>query len=209
MGERARKPSGVRLSDEELVTRVQGGDADSFSVLADRWADRAYNLALSMVKNTADAEEVVQEAFLSAYRALPRFQRGSSFGTWLYRIVTNAALVRLRKTAREVFLNGPEEAAGRGLREGLVDWTNTPLEDLINRETRELMDEAIAALPLDQRTVFVLRDIDGMAAGEVAEILDLSVPAVKSRLHRARVQLRDHLEPYFREKAGSGKGSIQ
>jgi RNA polymerase sigma-70 factor (ECF subfamily) len=209
MGEWAQKPSDVNLSDEELVTRVQNGDGDAFSLLADRWADRAYNLALSMVKNTADAEEVVQEGFLNAFRALPRFKHGSSFGTWLYRIITNAALVRLRKSAREVFLDGADEDAPKKIPPGLIDWTDTPLDDLINQETRRLMDDAIAALPLDQRTVFVLRDVDGVSAGEVAEILDLSVPAVKSRLHRARVQLRDQLAPYFRETADSERGSLQ
>ncbi len=209
MGEWAQRPSDERFSDEDLVLRVQKGDADSFSVLADRWADRAYNLALSMVKNTADAEEVVQEGLLNAFRALPRFKHGSSFGTWLYRIITNAALIRLRKSAREVFLDGADEDAPKKIPPGLVDWTDTPLDDLINQETRRLMDEAIETLPLDQRMVFVLRDVDGVPAGEVAEILDLSVPAVKSRLHRARVQLRDQLAPYFREKADSERGSLQ
>ena len=199
----------MQVSDEELVRKAQVGDAESFSVLADRWADRAYNLALGMVKNAADAEEVVQESFLNAYRALPRFKLGSSFGTWLYRIITNAALIRLRKSAREVFIEETQENNGHRVPEGLVDWTNTPLEDLINQETRELMDRAVKALPLDQRTVFILRDIDGLRAAEVAEILHLSVPAVKSRLHRARVQLRDELEPYFREKVDSGKESFQ
>ncbi len=199
----------MQVSDEELVRKVQAGDAESFSVLADRWADRAYTLALGMVKNAADAEDVVQESFLNAYRALPRFKHGSLFGTWLFRIITNSALVRLRKSAREVFIEGPEDDDGHRVPEGLIDWTDTPLEDLINRETRQMMDRAVKTLPLDQRTVFVLRDIDGMRAADVADILHLSVPAVKSRLHRARVQLRDQLEPYFREKVDSGKGSLQ
>ena len=102
----------MNVSDEELVKKVQAGDTESFSVLADRWADRAYNLALGMVKNAADAEEVVQEGFLNAYRALPRFRHGSLFGTWLFRIITNAALIRLRKSAREVFIEGPEDDDG-------------------------------------------------------------------------------------------------
>jgi RNA polymerase sigma-70 factor (ECF subfamily) len=199
----------AQVSDDQLVERAQGGDTGAFSALADRWADRAYNLALSMVKNVDDAEEVVQESFLNAYRALPRFRRGSAFGTWLYRIVTNMALVKLRKSAREVFLEGPDEENGRGIPEGLVDWTDTPLDDLINQETRELMDEAIRELPLDQRTVFAMRDIDELLADQVAEILGLSVPAVKSRLHRARVQLRNRLAPYFRERVDSHKGRLQ
>jgi RNA polymerase sigma-70 factor (ECF subfamily) len=199
----------MRVSDEELVTRVQGGDTESFSELADRWADHAYGLALSIVKKPEDAEDVVQEAFLSAFRSIPRFKHGSTFGTWLYRIVTNAALVRIRKSAREVFLDGPEEDNGHKVPEGLIDWTDTPLDDLINQETRELMDAAIEHLPLDQRTVFVMRDIDGLTANDVAEVLDLSVPAVKSRLHRARVQLRDELEAYFRERIETRRGTLQ
>jgi RNA polymerase sigma-70 factor (ECF subfamily) len=199
----------MRVSDEELVTRVQGGDTESFSELADRWADRAYGLALSIVKKPEDAEDVVQEAFLSAYRSIPRFKHGSTFGTWLYRIVTNTALVKIRKSAREVFLDGPEEGNGHKVPEGLVDWTDTPLDDLINQETREMMDRAIEGLSLDERTVFVLRDVDGLPASEVAEILDLSVPAVKSRLHRARVQLRDELEGYFRDKVDTRRGTLQ
>jgi RNA polymerase sigma-70 factor (ECF subfamily) len=199
----------AKVSDEQLVLRAQDGQKEAFALLVDRWADRAYNLASSMVKRPEDAEDVVQEAFLNAYRSLPRFRGTSRFGTWLYRIVANTALLKLRKSAREVFLDGPdEEDRPAKIPEGLVDWTDTPLENLINREARELMDRAIEDLPLDQRTVFVLRDVDGLPAAEVAEVLDLSVPAVKSRLHRARVQLRDQLGDYFRERRGAGKESL-
>lgn len=188
----------MELSDEELASRTQAGDKEAFAVLVDRWADRSYNLAVRMVKNVEDAEDVVQEGFFNAYRALPRFKHGSTFGTWLYRIITNTALVKMRKSAREVFLDGAEGDDGEGIPSGLVDWTETPLDELITQETRALMDEAIEALPLDQRTVFVLRDIDELPASNVAQVLGLSVPAVKSRLHRARVQLRDRLGSYFK-----------
>jgi RNA polymerase sigma-70 factor (ECF subfamily) len=197
------------VSDEVLVERAQRGETKAYAMLVDRWADRAYNLALRMLKNVEDAEDAVQEAFLKAYRALPRFRGGSAFGTWFYRIVTNTALLKMRRSAREVFVEVSDEPNGRRIPEGLVDWTDTPLERLLNQETRELMDEAIEALPLDQRTVFVLRDVDGLPAGEVADVLGLSVPAVKSRLHRARVQLRDQLGSYFREKTDSGRGSLR
>lgn len=196
----------MKGTDEDLVTRAQGGDRQAFGQLVNLWADRAYNLAYRMVRNPQDAEDVVQEGFLNAYRSLPRFKRESSFGTWLYRIMTNTALVKMRKNAREVFLDEPDSGDGKRPPKGLLDWPRTPLDDLINGETRAIMDEAIEALPLDLRTVVVLRDVDGLPAAQVAEILGLSVPAVKSRLHRARVRLRDRLESYFRGKLNSEKG---
>lgn len=198
----------TEATDEALVVSAQQGEKEAFAVLVDRWGDRSYNLALRILKNADDAEEVVQEAFLNAYRSLDRFKHGSTFGTWLYRIVTNTALVKMRKSTREVFLDGPDNGNGkRKIPEGLIDWTESPLDDLINQETRELMDEAVGSLPLDQRTVFVLRDIDELPATQVGEILGLSVPAVKSRLHRARLQLRDRLGDYFKEKSAAREGS--
>ena len=193
-------------TDEQLVIRAQEGSREAFAQLVDRWADRAFNLVYRMLGNVEDTEDVVQEGFLNAFRSLGRFKRDASFGTWIYRIMTNGALVKIRKSAREVFLDHDPGGNGRRIPEGLVDWTDTPLDDLINRETRERMDEAIEALPLDQRTVLVLRDVNGFPAAEVAEVLGISVPAVKSRLHRARVQVRDQLAPYLAGVPGTEGG---
>ena len=191
----------AKKTDVELVADVQGGDQAAYRFLVERYYRKIYNLALRLVRNPEDAEDVLQETFVSAYKALPNFKGQSAFGTWIYRIATNFGLMKLRgKKPVFVSLDEPRENDMPNIE--LTDFSANPLEEVLDTELREKMEQAVSALPDDMRTVFLLRDVEGMSNAEVAEILDLSVPAVKSRLHRTRLQLREQLSRYFMERGG-------
>jgi len=190
--------------DDSLVARARAGDGDAFGALVRRYEARIFRLVRRIVGDD-EAEDALQETFLSAWRALPRFEGASAFSTWLYRIATNAALMRVRKRRPDVVsldapVSGDEDAPARDL----VDWGPTPEDTLADTETREAMDAAIATLPEDQRAAFLLRDVEGLSNGDAAEALDLSVPAFKARVHRARLTLRDRLDRHFRERVRRG-----
>jgi RNA polymerase sigma-70 factor (ECF subfamily) len=186
------------LKDEELVQKAQEGDSGAFTTLVHRYEGKVYHLGLKIVRDPDDAQDALQETFLSAYRALPGFKRESTFSTWIFRIATNSALMRLRKRRPDhVSLEQPSESDPEGEPMQLRDWAATPDQELIDDETRGAMEEAIGSLPTDLRTVFLLRDIEELSNAQVAEALDCTVPAVKSRLHRARLLLRDRLNRYF------------
>src|SRR6267378_2730843 len=181
-------------SDEELVRIAQGGDTRAFDELVQRYRDKVYRLSYKILRHEDDAAEALQEAFLSAFRGLPRFKSESTFSTWLYRIATNAALMKYRRrrdghVSLERSQSNNEDAEPLQLR----DWSALPIEDLLNGELRDVMQEGVDRLPEDLRTVFLLRDIEEKSNADVSEILELSIPAVKSRLHRARLALRAHL----------------
>lgn len=197
-------------TDDELIAKIRSGQRELLAELVARYEDRIYALALRMTGNRQDAEDVLQDTFLNVVRSLDSFKGSSSFATWLYRIATNAALTRLRQTKRKSQGEGEfldevysvREAATGGTR--MTDWSLEPEERLLGQEARTVMEEAIGELPDIYRTAFVLRDVEGLPAAEVADILDLSVPAVKSRLHRARMYLRNRLSGYF---SGEGEKS--
>lgn len=185
------------LRDEDLVVQAQAGDEAAFAELVHRHEHRVYTLALRMLRNPADAEDVLQETFISALNGLRRFRRDATFATWLYRIAYNATLMRLRKGRGAASLDEvveDEETAAPG---PLTDWTRNPEVALLNKETREAMDAAVAALPETLRSVFLLRDVDGLSTEEAAAVLNISTDAAKVRLHRARLALRDKLSGYF------------
>ena len=186
--------------DTTLVERAQQGADEAFGQLVQRYQDRIYRLVRRIVGD-AEAEDALQETFLSAWRALPRFKGDAAFSTWIYRIATNAALMRLRKRRPDVVsldapLRDAEGAETAGAQE-IRDWSATPDEDLINDETRVAMEKAIAELPDDWRVAFMLRDVEEMSNADAAAALDLSVPAFKARVHRARLFLRDRLDRHF------------
>jgi RNA polymerase sigma-70 factor (ECF subfamily) len=187
--------------DEELVRIAQGGDRRAFDELVRRYKDKVYRLSYKILRHEEDAAEALQDAFLSAYRGLPNFKAESTFSTWLYRIATNASLMKYRRR-REGHVSLEQSQSVDGAQEPMQipDWTQQPMKELLNRETREVMEEGISRLPEELRTVFVLRDIEELSNAEVAEILNLSVAAVKSRLHRARIFLRDRLNRYFADR---------
>lgn len=196
------------LDDTELVHAAQRGDRRAFAQLVEKYAARVYNLARKMMRDPQDAEDVLQETFISVFRHLNDFQGDASFSTWLYRIATNAALMKLRARKPPTFsLDESIESNGDALmpRE-LVDWGITPEEAVLNDEIRAQMDAAVAALPESLRAVFVLRDIEGLSVQETADVLGISVPNVKTRLHRARLLLREELSVYFKGRKTNDGG---
>ncbi|HET9940355.1 MAG TPA: sigma-70 family RNA polymerase sigma factor [Candidatus Eisenbacteria bacterium] len=184
-------------TDEQLVRKSQQDNERAFGELVSRYESKVYSLALKMLRNPEDAEDVLQDTFLRAYRGIKSFKGNSTFSTWIYRITANSALMRLRK--RQLPTVSIDDADEREAPINIADWAPGPVEQMLNQETQAAMTEAIDALPPEFRQVFVLRDIEELSNAEVAEILDLSVAAVKSRLHRARLKVRNRLATYFTE----------
>ena len=169
---------------------------DDFRSIVDEHTDLVYGVAYRMMNNAQDAEDVTQETFLSAFRHWESFRGGSAVGTWLYRIAVNACLMRLRKEKRARASTVDPGYADADVLDWAPDPSGTPEEHAINSELREEMVKALAALPSDLRAAVVLRDVQGMSNAEAANILGVSVPSVKSKLHRGRVVLRKRLEEY-------------
>lgn len=187
--------------DAELVRAAQAGESRAFDELVRRYQDKVYRLSYKILRHEDDAAEALQDAFLSAYRGLANFKAESTFSTWLYRIATNASLMKYRKRRDgHISLDQPQPS-GEGTEPlQLPDWSKLPLEELVDDETQEVMWEAAQALPEDDREVFWQRDVLERSNAEVAEDLGLTVAAVKSRLHRARLRLRDRLNRYFADR---------
>ncbi len=183
--------------DENLVLQAQRGDEAAFAELVHRHEHRVYTLALGMLHNPADAEDILQETFINALRGLKNFRGDATFATWLYRIAYNATLMKLRKASPTFSLDETIEGDENDMPRELTDWSNDPADAVLNDETRTVMDEAIAALSPAARAVFIMRDVDGLSTEETADALGISVEAVKVRLHRARLVLREHLQSYF------------
>jgi RNA polymerase sigma-70 factor (ECF subfamily) len=192
-------------SGNAFLKRLRDGDPLAFAQLVEENQSRIYNLALKMLNDPQEAEDVLQETFLSALKALPDFEGRSSLSTWLYRIASNASLMRLRKKRPDtVSVDEPLTLDdGESVPRQLADWSNLPEKELLSSETRRVMDEAISELPESLRIVFILRDIEGLSTAETGEVLDLSEGAVKTRLHRARLWLRERLSAYFAERTGN------
>lgn len=189
----------ANTTDAELVRAAKGGDLEAFEELTTRHERQIYSLAHRILQNPHDAEDVTQQAFLSAVEHLAKFREESSFATWLYRIATFAALkiIRKRKGLDTVSLEEATEAREDGDSiphpEYIADWKQSP-EQLVERnETRRLLEEALAQLDEKHRVVFLLRDVEGLSVKETAEALGLTEANVKMRLLRARLQLREHL----------------
>ena len=191
----------AELADEILVGRAQGGDSRAFDELVRRYREKVYRLSFKILRHEGDAAEALQDAFLSAFRGLKNFKAESTFSTWLYRIATNASLMKYRKR-RDDHVSLEQSQSRNADAEALEvpDWSTQPVDELLNAELRVVMQDARDRLPEELRTVFVLRDEEGLSNADVAETLDLSVAAVKSRLHRARLSLRDRLNRYFADR---------
>jgi len=195
------------VNDElALVQAAKGGDVSAFEQLVRRYDRNVFRIAQHITQNREDAEDVVQEAFLKAYNNLKGFQGQSKFYTWLVRIAVNEALMKLRrnKPQRMVSLDEEVKTEEDSVPREVADWTPNPEQQYNQAELREILSKTIQGLPQGFRTVFVLRDVEGLSTEETAEALDLSIPAVKSRLLRARLQLRERLSRYF-QKRGNGK----
>ncbi len=193
------------VTDEDLVARARTKDFAAFEELVDRYEDKIFRLAFRFVRNETEAKEIVQDTFLLVWRKLDTFKGDSQFGSWLYRVATNTALMRLRAQRRHPEISTEElpvdyldnygqlPAAGE-------NWAKRPDDELQSDELRRRIQKAVDELPDIYRTVFLIRDVEGLSTEETAEVLEISIPTVKTRLHRARLALRDAITRYFDQK---------
>ena len=187
--------------DSDLVHATQDGDVSAFEELVDRYDRKLLRIAEHITHNREDSQDAVQEAFLKAFQRMREFREDSQFSTWLIRITVNQALMKLRKrrTTKEVSLDDDFQADGELFPRKVVDWAPNPEELYRRSELRNILVKALEELRPILRTVFVLRDIEGLSIDQTAEVLDLGPTAVKARLFRARLQLRELLSEYFSE----------
>lgn len=189
-------------SELTLLERAKQGDQSALAEIVTTHQNRVYNVALRMCGNVEDAEETLQETFLNALKALPRFEGRSQLATWLYRIASNACLSRRRRGASQPETFSVDETDEGDGEDNLtpkffIDWSHTPEDKLLTAELQGVMAEAIRQLPPTLRIVFIWRDLEGLSTEETAEVLNLSAGTVKVRLHRARLKLRELLSDYF------------
>jgi RNA polymerase sigma-70 factor, ECF subfamily len=205
---------GEPVSDElALVASAKAGDMAAFEELVRRYDRNVFRIAQHITQNREDAED----AFFKAYSNLKQFQGQSKFYTWLVRIAVNEALMKLRRRRpeRTVSLDEEVKTEDDSVPREVADWSPNPEQQYTQAELRDILDRTIHGLPATFRTVFVLRDVEGLSTEETAEALDLSIPAVKSRLLRARLQLRERLNKFFQrrervngsQKPSSGDGN--
>ena len=200
--------SNVRDKDEAaiqemaLVQAAKAGDVQAFEQLIKKYDRNVFRIAQHITQNREDAEDVLQDAFLKAYENLEQFQGNSKFYTWLVRIAVNESLMKLRKrrTGKMVSIDEDIQTEEGSMPREIADWSPTPEQNYRQSELADILQKTINGLPAGFRTVFVLRDVEGLSTEETAEMLNLSVPAVKSRLLRARLQLRERLNRYFKKK---------
>lgn len=188
--------------NEISLEALRLGDQAEFARLVDAYSGPVYRLGLRMLGNEQDAEDVLQNTFLSALTHISGFEGRSSLSTWLYRIAANEALMAIRRRKPEVNLDdfGPGDSENDLTPLQFVDWSGLPESELLSEEGRKLLDQAIQSLPEALRIVFVLRDIEGVSIRETAEALGLTETNVKTRLLRARLNLREKLSSYYSER---------
>jgi len=193
--------------DVALVERARNGDVSAFEQLVRQYDRQIFRVAQHITQNREDAEDITQDAFLKAYQKLDQFQGNSKFSTWLVRIAVNEALMKLRRRRpeRTVSLDEDVKTEEDSVPREIADWSPNPEQLYKQAELKDILTRTIQGLPPSFRTVFVLRDVEGLSTEETAEALGLSIPAVKSRLLRARLQLRERLSRYFKKRE-SGDG---
>ncbi len=185
------------LSDEDLIRAAVAGDDAAFRELLERYKKRAYGVAIGIVGDPDEAQDVVQDAFIKAYHNLKEFRFGSNFYTWFYRLLVNQAIDRWRKTSRAAAVSLDEKwLSEESSPAESVAFPRTPEELTANRELAAALERAIGALPEYHRAVIVLREVEGLAYEEIAEVLRCSVGTVMSRLHYARAKLREALKEH-------------
>ena len=195
-------PSQPGFDEGALVAQVRGGDSRAFNELVRRYEGKIFRLAQHITQNREDAEDVLQETFMKAYEHLDQFKGDSKFYTWIVRIAVNQALMKLRrrKTDKSVSLDEQIDTGEDTITREIAAWGEDPEQRFSRVELGGILESAIEGLEPLYRSVFVLRDIEELSTEETAEALELSVPAVKSRLLRARLQLRERLTRYFKRK---------
>ena len=186
------------LEDFELLRLAQEGDRSALSELIKRYENKIYNYAMRFVQNKEDAEDILQETFLSMIKAVKTFRGESGFATWIYKIATNTALMKIR-TQRRIFESLEEDTIdlSRDYQGVNLQLAESPLENLQNKELMDNIIHSLDTLPPKHRSVFLLRDVEGFSTEEVSSILNMSSPAVKSNLRRARIALRDKLVDFI------------
>ena len=195
-------PSQAGFDEAPFVAQARKGDDRAFAELVKRYEAKIFRLAQHITQNREDAEDVLQETFLRAYEHLDQFQGNSKFYTWVVRIAVNQALMKLRRrrTDKSVSLDETIDTGEDTVTREIAAWDEDPEQRFSREELGEILDSAIQTLAPAYRSVFLLRDVDDLSTEETAEALGLSVPAVKSRLLRARLQLREKLTRYFKRK---------
>jgi RNA polymerase sigma-70 factor (ECF subfamily) len=194
-----------KITDVALVNEFKKGDLTAFEEIVSRYEVKVMNLSLRFTRNQEDAEEVMQDVFTTVYRKIDGFRGQSAFSSWLYRIVVNAAFMKLRKKKQSQTISMEDLAPA--VKQYCMERDNAANTHshgvAVTRELQEVLQKAIDRLPDQYRAVFVLRDVDGLSNQETGEILDLSIPAVKSRLHRSRIMLRKKLQRYYEDFTGN------
>jgi len=187
--------------DVALVERTRAGDASAYEQLVRQYDRQIFRVAQHITQNREDAEDIAQDVFFKAYQKLEQFQGNSKFSTWLVRIAVNESLMRLRKrkTSKTVSMDEDVHTEDGSIPRDFAEWRPNPEQQYNQAELAEILRKTIQGLPPGFRTVFTLRDIEHMSTEETASALGLSVPAVKSRLLRARLQLRERLSRYFKQ----------
>jgi RNA polymerase sigma-70 factor, ECF subfamily len=191
--------------ESQLIQLARTGDPKAFAEIVRRYENLVYSFAFKVCRNKEKASETLHDTFINVYRKLDQFDHRSKFSTWLYSIVTNNCLMKHRKTKltdatialEELDLSSLTGGEHRTTATALPKWEETPIDQVMNDELKNHLDQAIQQLPMESRLVFILRDVEGRSAEETAKILKITVPAVKSRLHRARIFLREHLNEYM------------
>jgi RNA polymerase sigma-70 factor (ECF subfamily) len=185
------------------LKKLQSGDTEELTKMVQQYSDPIYRVALRMLNDQAEAEDVLQETLIKALRSLENFEGRSNLSTWLYRIAVNESLMVIRKRKPEISIKqddaGDEENEGISVSQ-IVDWCCLPESEFLTNETRGVLADAIQKLPENLRTVFILRDIEGLSIIETAQALELTETNVKTRLLRARMKLREELSVYFGER---------
>lgn len=187
-----------KKTDLELISEFQKGQQDSFEEIIQRYSNKVHSLASRLTRNAEDAEEVLQDVFVTVYRKIGGFEGKSSFSSWLYRVTVNAAFMKLRKKRQDHSVPIEDLLQSHQVIPALRSPESTQVDSLsMKHEVLEALEEAIMKLPDEYRPVFILRDVDGLTSKEVGKILDLTIPAVKSRLHRSRLMLRRKLQRFY------------
>ena len=191
----------TQLDETQLISRLKARDEAALESLMAQYEARVFSLVLRITGNREDAEEVLQDVFLAVVQKIETFRGEAKLSTWIYRIATNAALMKLRKRPKVRVIPLEEELGPAMTKEGVIaepvmDWTRLPPDELERKELVQRIEEAMDQLPEEYRSVFVLRDIQELSAEEACAALQLSLPALKSRLHRARLFMRKQLTDY-------------
>ncbi len=195
------EPKEAKAEEEQLVKDLQAGKTESFERLATLFQKKIYALSFNLTRNAMDSEDVTQEVLLTLFKKIHTFQGKSAFSSWVYRITLNATYMKLRSRKKDQSISIEEllpSFNGSGFQqEKIQDWSENTESLLFDNETRETIQKAVDLLPDKEKVVFLLRDVEGLSTEKVSEILELTIPAVKSRLHRARLFLRKKLANYF------------